>query len=301
MGDYNFSEYLNIDEQQGHVFVQMPEENMQTDAACFEAAALYLKAKHPDTEITVGFRIMNWTGIFENLTRDQSHYMRFLYRLSRFTERMNWCHADEAAQKELARFDTALQNAKPICNKPEQDAKCNPEKGSEHLLENLMVGEKRPYFERLLSNAGLHMTCLDHQLPNGLFDGKTCKQKRIFPTGYIDIWGITDKNELCIFELKTKDNTKMGLLSELFFYAEFSKEFLLNNKCLSAAKKLYRGYGELLKAVNSGCKTVRAFFLTGEQIHPVIRQCQHQIIDLLNREERSIHFEFLQYDKNQLI
>jgi hypothetical protein len=301
MEDYHFSKYLIIDVQQGHVFVQKPEANMQTDAACFEAAVLYLKAKHPDAEITVGFRAVNWPGTFENLTRDQSHYMRFLYRLLRFTERMNWCHADEAGQKELARFDTALQSAKLICNKPEQDAKCNPKKGAEHLLENLLVGKMRPYFEQLLSNTDLHMTYLDHQLPNGLFDGEACNQKRIFPTGYIDIWGINDKNELCIFELKTDDNTKMGLLSELFFYAQFSKEFLLNNQCLLVAKKLYRGYGELLEAVTAGCKSVRAFFLTGEKIHPVIRHYQHQIIDLLNGGERSIHFEFLQYDKNQFV
>lgn len=78
MGNFKFSKELKVQEQQGVIFVSKPEVNMQYDEACFEAVALYLKAKHPETEITVGFRAMNWTGTFENLTLDQSHYMRFL-------------------------------------------------------------------------------------------------------------------------------------------------------------------------------------------------------------------------------
>ena len=149
------------------------------------------------------------------------------------------------------------------------------------------------------------MNFIYNQLPNGLFDkeactnGKVCNKARIFPTGYYDIWGINEKNEFCVFELKKpEDNNKMGIISELYFYALFAENILLNSHLIKA-KKNYRGYNGLVNAVNHGCNKVNAYFLvdnTKNGIHKDINDNRERMIELLNSNPFNLHFQFIEYD-----
>jgi hypothetical protein len=70
----------------------------------------------------------------------------------------------------------------------------------------------------------LHIDKLDRQLPVGVFKDRVSRDPghRVFTGGHstIDIWGV-DKmaKRLFLFELKKDGNEKLGILSELFFYA----------------------------------------------------------------------------------
>ena len=141
-------------------------------------------------------------------------------------------------------------------------------------------------------------------MPNGLFyirnDETPHNNKRILPTGYYDIWAIDKKGNLCVFELKKdEDNEKIGVISELFFYSVYAKEFLCDKKFLhiNSKEKNIRGYKVLYDAVHADeIKGVKAIFLLGKGVHSVIKNLKPDIRKLLNTNTFGIEFDFMEYD-----
>ncbi|MEG1578436.1 MAG: hypothetical protein RR336_06700, partial [Oscillospiraceae bacterium] len=232
----------------------------------------------------------------------------------------DWACVAEERRALITQFATAFDAAKKITNYPNCDAKFNKDGKGEHKLENDFApgGLQNNYFNDLFrKEAKTSLTLLDHQFPNGLFKVENSAEPRlkyqIFPTGFFDLLGVDEKGDLCVFELKKDSgNEKMGLLSELFFYAIFIQDFLVKEQCLGESTQDYRHYQDFKRAF-SKAKKIRAFFLVrcvdntrkGERdeikagVHTLIWENKEKLMELLNQYDGAISFELMQYDRSK--
>ncbi len=301
----NFSSYITLKEIDDtiEIFIKKPYENMQNDAACFEGVALILKILGGYNKITLDFNEVNWNGLFENLVPEQCHFMRFLYRLYIFDSAFTWFEIAPNKKDIINGFIEKIKT--PVANYPSSESTYNPNKGIEHQIEKSFCDQQKEkdYFINLFHNqTNKILTCIHDQYPNGLFNKEISDKNRIFPTGYFDLWGITDNNELCVFELKRKDNRPLGILSELIFYANFALEFLLVKKCIPLdTNKTYRGYYDIITAINKNCDKINAYFLTHiEDLHPAIKNHKKEIINYLNQINKNITYSFIFFDQDEV-
>lgn len=324
---------------QAEIHVSSPAHNMQTDAACFEGLAMLIRAKLPAyTSVSICFRPLTpkWNGLFDDkigmggkkvpANKRLTDYMRFLYRVWRFTTvYSSWAHiGDENSKNEVNRFEQALtkkanENAL-LNNVPTSDSTFKMGKGKEHQFEKWFAGSaaipthlapntqylneifqgRKPNGEKLVVDK------LFDQFPNGLFWDRVDNKHRIFPTGYFDLWGVTPEDDLCLFELKKeKDNAKLGIISELFFYAMYLRDFVCGGFS-SAAKcpgKIYRGYDSMLKAAQKGdTAAIHAAFLVAgckSGLHATLldENTRTDVLRLLNDNQLNIHYSFAFYDE----
>ena len=316
----NYSDNLRISwAKEGviEIIVEKPEENMQSDAADFEAVALMCKCVLPDCRrIEIGFehQHLKWNRKYGEQNSNINNYLRFLYRLDMFQRAFpDWVSISQSVRGECEAFVDLLKNAEPSNNIPEQKADKDPKKGrEEHKIEIALVHNERgrAYLNELYLNAvGGRLLCAHNQLPNGLFDcgaeGVCSEKNRIFSTGFYDLWGLDDQNNFCVFELKKdEDNEHLGVISQLFFYAAYARDILINPDRLHQKKQRnnFRGYEELYDAVavNASVKSVRALFLLGRSIHPLIEENKEKLIELLNSNTFGIHFDIIRYDYERL-
>ena len=196
----------------------------------------------------------------------------------------------------------ALSNAKPCNNPPEKAAKYNNTGKAEQIIEKKLTysqGGRQHLMHILECATATHLENIFNQLPNGLFDSEIVESNRVFTSGACDIWGLDADGYFCIFELKKKDNKPLGILSELFFYAAYAHEVLLNEKRLHDATEDYRGYGLLYDAVQKGViKGIKAFFLLGSDAHRYIEEYKSELLAELDKNSFHIKFYFIKYDMN---
>jgi hypothetical protein len=270
--------------------INHPEHNMQQDNSAFESWCLLLKADRMNCIITLSFKQIDWHYEFRNLTPEQCHYMRFLYRVQKFNAQMDWFRISQDNQTEMDRFHEVFSKAIKTNNIPNSDARYNWDKGLEHAIEKVFT--KIP--DSLKEIVGLQIDFpIYDQLPNGLFDGRVCEKNRIFNTGYFDLWGINKDNELCIFELKEPRNSSAGILSELYFYSNLANDLIHSKngfKLNTSGKKIYRGSD---KIVNTTIKGIRAYFMTNKLHSEILRNIKN--VRLLLNSNSEISFEFLNY------
>lgn len=243
--------------------------NMQEDEAAFEGWALVLKAKGVCEEICLDADITD--EIFAN-DSSKGHYHRFLYRALRFSENFgDWFNLSSRVEKAVKEFEKYYYSGKRLCNNvPSGKA------GDNDKLENQM--EARFAEGAVLETAIPGLSKVYRQLPVGLFLGDTATDNnRIFTGGKsaIDLWGMTS-NELHIFELKAI-NAKVGVLTELFFYAAYSYDMFCEGgpdyikPCPGEKGSSERGYANLYAAYEEGrIKSIVAHILT-DQLHPEVR------------------------------
>jgi hypothetical protein len=193
-------------------------ENMQSDAAAFEAWALALLIHCGVKSVQIGVD----PGV--GLGR---HYERFLYRLKRFSELFpdrviaKWPDTpSRALNSQSGRF---LNQPNSRNKPPEADSKermkaasgdAPTESGLELALEISGAFRSRFQLEKVM-----------RQWPVGLFDGKVARRHEIFTGGKsaIDLIGIRN-DTLVLFELKKPGNRKVGAVSELLFYANVMRD-----------------------------------------------------------------------------
>ena len=153
----------------------------------------------------------------------------------------------------------------------------------EGILENRFVkGDLRDDLINL-TNA----KSIDRQLPVGVFKDKVSRDSAIFSHGKsaIDIWGLSNDNELLLFELKAEKNNKVGILSEIFFYVFLMKklkdgEFLRTQKGKKTLEPLSRA------------KKIKGFLLA-PSLHRLIDE---NLIMLLNHGSNpDIEFHYIQF------
>lgn len=318
-----YSDYVSIAESGAGpiISIKSPGHNMQTDAACFEALALVIKAKaKADTQITIQYTPLDWKGTFDAdigavtakdpANKQLGHYMRFLYRLWRFTSIYPWAKVAEEAQKDVDLFCAAIGHNKDLLKNavPSSNSEYNPAKGLEHEYEKWFVDKRNLGYLNMQFQTGIStdnpptITEAYDQFPNGLFFGEVKRDHRIFPTGFFDLWGTTSTNDICLFELKkSKGNAKLGIISELFFYATYLRDFICGN--ISHAqenKSTYRGYDKMLQLAKSRPKIYASFLVASSDTgcHAILRDAaiREQVLKLLNHNNFNIQYSFTEYD-----
>jgi len=260
------------------LYIKKSESNMQENAAAFEAWSLILKLRTSCKKLILSFKTIDVDNkmIFHNLSASQQHYMRFLYRLSKFQDQMSsWFSVSPESKHALYLFKEKFQEVTKVNNIPGSNSRYNEKKGDEHVIEKAFV--KIP---SLRKKTGIAFELFD-QLPNGLFAKKVCKENKIFNTGYFDLWGKDPVNQtFVLFELKEPENTKLGIISELFFYANFAFDLLheRENITLNKSKNKYRNYQTFLTLKNA---QVKAYFLVNK-LHSEFEKHQIDLLTMLN-------------------
>lgn len=296
--------------------VKHPEKNMQDDVAAFEAWALILHAKFEDG-IEMTFNIPpQWNSAFSTEKRidaEIQHFMRFLFRAWKFREQMEWFSIkDESCQLCVERFKSNFHDIKMTNNIPLRDATpiekvAKPK--DEYILENTFVKHKEAMEAIIIPSNSQELILpseLYNQLPTGLFiDPETesnkqviCEDHKVFPTGFFDLWGVNSKNELCIFELKKGDNLKAGIISELYFYANYANEVFLSDR-FNRGNSTHRGYDVLKEAITKGITKIQACFLA-PQFHSEISKRKSDIQKFLNNGTGKIAYHFLTFDQEAI-
>jgi hypothetical protein len=227
--------------------------NMQTDDAAFEGWILGMRAIVSDWKFC-----LSWE---EPKDTENGHYQRFLYRVARFNKlfggRNGWFSLGKENSLEALRINPG--NNQFQLNVQTPGTRTNQSVASdENALENKIVNDPNSKLKVMFS-----IKKLDRQLPVGVFNGEVSKSNAIFTGGKsaVDIWGISTEGALVFFELKVKDNRKIGVLSELFFYA-----MVLADEQRGVFVR--KGYpGEAIRATTS----LKAMILAPD-IHPIITE-----------------------------
>ena len=232
--------------------------NMQEDGSAFEAWALCARAAgYGQVELSVDKPPPGGMGDGPK----KLHYNRFLYRALRFKEGFAWFALSPDLGERAKGFESKVLSGDDLfVNAPDCEASRvghTPEAKKERELIR-----PRP-LDVLLGTTAL--PSYHSQLPVGLFSKAVKDETAIFPgdRAAIDIWGISG-DTFHLVELKVGRGPKLGVLSEVFFYACFVRDmfcrFHLERKVpADQVEKNWRGYGELVRA---NIKSVAAHILT---------------------------------------
>ena len=245
------------------------------------------------------------------------HHMRFVYRVMRFRERYQGKGfiLDKSNKEEIDRFEklykSALKNGELyITNPTEEGGIKGYDKKRDFLKAGIEITENHleKWFELMSRTNRLPKqmekvfgnNCLYDQLPCSMFIGEKSSSTRIFNSGYFDLWGINDKKELCVFELKKEGNEKLGIISELFFYAMLMKDMKLaaKGKYLSIRAN-HRGFKSFIN-----CETkdvINAYFLV-PRLHPSLEEeaVKKAFVDVLN-EGDGVKFGVIFFDQKEIV
>lgn len=276
--------------------------NMQADDAAFEGWALALhvhlnKNIHLKLE-TNGEAVPGWE-------REKPHYNRFLYRLKKFEALYGgpdgWFTVEANLSAAASDFDKYLYASGATFRNNIGSRPASVRQGAEAQMEAA--------FNANPDKLSAYSRDLSRQLPVGLFKEEVKKENGIFTGGSsaIDLWGLSGDpsgTQMVIYELKTLKrqkssgpSAKVGIISELMFYANYACDMYLERKSFQPAPprkgKDPRGYGRLEKA---GITGIRAYMLT-DKLHPLITP---KILEELNRGSARCHpalkYDALHYD-----
>jgi hypothetical protein len=249
--------------------------NMQDDSAAFEGWILGVKAIIPDLKFQ-----LHWDESMN--PKKEKHYQRFLYRVEKFNRLFGgengWFKIGE--QNSLGRLKIR-QEGHYCLNSPSQQPAArinNSRQSPENLLENDLV---RTQPAKLLNLFQIPKGLLQRQLPMGVFENVVSRKTAIFTGGKsaADLWAKSEDGSLILFELKADGNCKMGVLSELFFYAMVLADEQQNTFFRQGPE------GVIIRST----KSLKAMILA-PTIHPLITQ---EIFALLNTNRMGIEFGYV--------
>lgn len=274
-------------------------ENMQNNAACFEGWAAVLKTYFmPDEKRGNNYQFVKLSlPALNNEKLNSGHGKRFLYRALRFSEQYSWFKLEDTLQKEVNEFKEYLEGHKgehkeKLLNNLPGDKFDGEYKNdginmfTESIMEKFIYEHKEDVLSPLFKDS--KNIIVNRQMPVGLFEGSVEKQNKIFTGGKsaIDLWAYdpAKPEEFSVFELKFQ-NKMIGIISEIFFYANYMYDllnkqgsFTLNVKEDDASAK--RGYGTLIKECNDKIEKINAVMLADyENMHPVITS---KLLETLN-------------------
>lgn len=252
--------------------------NMQDDGSAFEAWALAFHIWCGVRQIEIA-----WSIPTSNPQRPlgNPHYNRFLYRVDRFCDMFpGLASVSEANRVALAASITRTARRLEL-NSPSKSRDGKVKNIPEAVLEGLLFEGKislQPPFPAL---------DLDRQLPVGLFLNKKAAGNEVFTAkaSAIDLWGV-DGDTAWLFELKAAGNCKMGIVSELVFYANLIRDAISPEMPSFAFGK---------DCTLSQCRSITACFLVQEPgenkpgpFHPLLDDTKggSSIFSLLNSAEQ---------------
>ena len=258
--------------------------DMQKDAAAFEAWSLLGKAR--------GYKKV-FLDLDKNCSEEKivkenklEHYNRFLYRVMCFKKLFTWFEISDELQNRVNNFYNKYLNNKKLAHNVPNVPK--EKSNSTRITKNISENDMENFFEKNTKETnkvlGIESKQYFSQLPVGLFfDKKPYGKHRIFTGGKsaIDLWSITD-NVLNIIELKIKTNTRIGVLSEIFFYTCFARDvFMKNIKPFNETD--IRGFDKI-----KDIKKVRAYILI-EKGHKHLEEAYKELIKV-NKKDNRIEF-----------
>lgn len=210
-----------------HLARELVCENLQKDNSAFEGWAFVLRRWVKKTPVIVKWdppeeKILNTIG--GELSSEGKHYQRFLYRVKRMSGNYDWFSISEDSIKELEKLkivesDVFYLNSPDSMGASTKDLANDPN-GKKNKTEEFIERKVQENPETMLSDTGLEH--LYFQLPVGVFSKRVARENAIFTGGKsaIDLWGVNNTSKhLAIFELKDEKNKKVGIISELMFYA----------------------------------------------------------------------------------
>lgn len=239
-------------------------QNMQEDCSAFEGWALGFKA---NLENSIERVELDWDEQYEPLKEGEEwrHFNRFLYRVDKFQELYDWFtvpnpHKSWNDQKNAGNWQQLVLNKPGLRKETTED---NGLRKTEHDMEGFFTTpEGSAKLKQAVNNFyKIDLNEIKNQFPVGVFDSEVIKGTYIFTGGKsaIDLYSIGQDHSFNIFELKIEQNVKVGIVSELFFYASLIKDVIDNNIKY-----------ELTDLVDiSKLDKVNAFFLT-PRLHPMI-------------------------------
>lgn len=260
--------------------------NMQKDPAAFEGWAVILRrylGKDIKLDIAFPLNLEELNGEFEG----NGHYKRFLYRVLRFKEQYSkWFSLSENLNTFLISeggFCKWLkENGKDFTNNVPLKEKAVPsnDKISENWVEGTLAGQES-ILQDLIKKENSERNEIFCQLPVGLFSHEVKAKNEVFARGNaaVDLW-TWDGDKFYAFELKYK-NKMVGIITELFFYANYLYDLLIEkNFKLNEKKTKKRGYYNLL---GNEFKEICAYMLVDE-MHPLIDE---KVLEILNDKSTS--------------
>jgi hypothetical protein len=247
------------------------EKNMQDDGAAFESWALAFRAWSTDLKSVE----IKWDAA--NIVESNAHFKRFQYRLARFCAMFDWAtiHADNAKSSAWDDGQSYVLNRE---SKP-RDGNGKPfDEAQLEIRLSKHATDKPIALPEPLRGMELH-----RQLPAGLFRSSVARRNAVFPaqSSAIDLWGI-EGNTAWIFELKASKNRSLGIVSELFFYANLIRDSISTQRPNIA----FSGETALL-----GCTRVAACFLgqhgyRKEAFHPLL--LWGKVLDEMNKAQELV-------------
>jgi len=274
-------------------------QNMQNDASAFEGWIFCIRSFFPATKNVVIDWVTPTFSLEEKVSVNQrKHFNRFLLRAIWFVENYTWANVASSKKEVIEEFRNSFNSL--TLNFPLQDSKDKSEKGE---------NDRKMKYEAMLETAVYqYLSTLgraNHQLPMGLFDSTVSKVTAITPGGasQADLWRI-DKNDFCVYELKdciNTDNTHVGIITELMFYANVLYRLLVSHEVqypneaerfrTDKRDKASRGLELILDAIHAHSITnIKAVLLT-DRLHPLIEYAKEQLLADMNQGKAAIKFE----------
>ncbi len=247
--------------------------NMQSDGAAFEAWTLAFHFWCGVERVEIAWDI---PAADPKHPLGNPHYNRFLYRVDRFCDMFpTLASVGEGNRAALAASITRTAG-RLVLNRPSKPRDGNVKNNPEAMLEGLLFEGKIPLPSLLPS------LDLDRQLPVGLFLNKKAAGNGVFTAkaSAIDLWGV-DGDTAWLFELKAAGNCKMGIVSELVFYANLIRDAISPEMPTFAFEK---------ECALSRCRRIVACFLVQEggkgagPLHPLLEadangRCVFQLLN----------------------
>lgn len=275
-------------------------DNMQTDGSAFEGWAICLRACLPKEieTLELGWEEPKYSANEEERNKQEKHYNRFVMRASLFEDVFDWVSIKPENREEVQRVHDVLSTL--FINYPKSGSK-------KKVTENGKVNKGEAKLERQLLEKMLKTIAIsDHQLPVGLFVNEVKTENTYTPRGasQIDLWQL-DEGCLRIFELKDAKNDKVGIISELMFYAN-TMRLLIEGvikypDSLNKEKNYYRHIHDLYLAIkNKEVKRIEAVFLNFA-FHPLIDYCIDNVLAILNSGMEKVNISFRKMRVNDIL
>lgn len=265
--------------------------NMQEDNSAFEGWILVLMTFFNKDENEIKVVNLSWESPDEN--EKSGHYHRFLYRVTKFSQRFLWFRIEDSTNnEEINKFTQKylIDSSQLVMNYPKTKAK------------DVLEGANESYLERRFkANSqiikGITFDCQDHQLPVGLFDREVATKNSVFTGGKsgIDLWGIKGNN-LFIFELKFK-NKKVGIISETLLYLWIMEDLFINKKIKypkvsdKELSKTFRSFEKIYKKAkeDEGIIKINGVLLA-DDFHPLVNE---DLISFVNKHFKTHSLEIM--------
>ena len=248
-------------------------QNMQTDATAFEGWAICLKTWLPDDIQRV---VLKWdVPTDKQLSETKSakfHYNRFKYRVMRFSEAYKWFSIDHSNDHIIKTFKKEWEDSRFTINSSSKkiDEQGRKKDLCETQVEFDIVHQNTNH--TIMTNR-FDLDVFDRQFPVGVRRIESHKDVQFFNGrgSAIDLYGYKN-GTLSIFELKyikgkgTAENKKVGIISELFFYANIIRDIALK-KIESPKKRVVNDNSRSI--YDSNINKIKAMMLSNKY-HPLV-------------------------------